>query len=136
MHERADERELLLHAARQLIREPTAKARELRHLEQPVAARVVVVQPVDLCEEGDVLVDAEIAVEAEPLRQIADLRGDATVRPQRIEPEHADRPAIGAQQAAQQADRRRLAGAVGTDQAEHLAARNAQRQVVTATVAP
>ena len=35
--ERAGERQLLLHAARQLAGQPRAERRELRHLEQPVA---------------------------------------------------------------------------------------------------
>ena len=38
VNQRAGERELLLHAAGQLIGEPAAKLRELRHLEQPIAA--------------------------------------------------------------------------------------------------
>src|SRR5437879_2265728 len=40
--------------------------------EQPIAPRRIIAQPVNLGEEGDVLVDAEIAVQAEPLREIAD----------------------------------------------------------------
>ena len=72
--ERARERELLLHAARQPIGQPVAERRELRHVEQPVAPLLVVAEAVDLGEERDVLVDAEVAVEAEPLREVADRR--------------------------------------------------------------
>ena len=54
-----------------------AERRELRHVEQPVAARRVVGHAVDLGEERDVLVDAQVAVEAEALRQVADLGGRA-----------------------------------------------------------
>ena len=46
--------------------------RELRQVEQALAALLVAAQPVDLGEERDVLVDAEIAVEAEALREVAD----------------------------------------------------------------
>ena len=38
VHERAGERELLLHAARQLIGETRPERRQLRQLEQPLAA--------------------------------------------------------------------------------------------------
>ena len=40
--ERAGERELLLHAARQPVGQPVAERRELRHVEQAVAPRLVV----------------------------------------------------------------------------------------------
>ena len=65
--ERAGQRQLLLHAAGEPIREPLPERRQLGHVQQPVAAGVVVVDAVDLGEEGDVLVDAEIAVETESL---------------------------------------------------------------------
>ena len=72
--QRAGQRELLLHAAGELVGEPAAELRELRHLEQAIAPRVEVAHAVDLGEERDVLVDAEIAVEREALRQVADRR--------------------------------------------------------------
>ena len=77
--QRAGQRELLLHAAGQLIGEPPAESRQLRHLEQAIAARVEVAHAVDLREERDVLVDAEVAVEREALRQVADRAGDVAV---------------------------------------------------------
>ena len=79
----------------------------------------------------------EIAVEAEALREVADLGGDRAMLLHRIAAEHADRAGVGVQQPAQQADRGRLAGAVRPDQAEHLAARDVERHArSTATVAP
>ena len=76
VHQRAGQRQLLLHAAGQLVGQPIAKRRQLRQLEQPRApaliARIAHAQAVNLGEERDVLVDAEIAVQAEPLREIAD----------------------------------------------------------------
>ena len=44
--------------------------------------------------------------------------------------EHADPPGVRPQQPAGQADGGRLAGAVGTDQAEHFAARDLERDGV------
>ena len=72
MDQRAGQRELLLHATRQLVGQPRSERRQLRHVEQAVALSLVVADAVNLGEERDVLVDAEIAVEAEPLREVAD----------------------------------------------------------------
>ena len=95
MDEGAGERQLLLHAARQPIGQPRAKRRQLRHLQQPIAPRAVVAQSVDLGEEGDVLVDAEVAVQAESLRQVADRIGEPTVLADWIEVEDTDCAAVG-----------------------------------------
>ena len=48
----------------------------------------------------------------------------------RIATEDADLPGVGRQQPARQPDRRRLTGAVGPDQAEHLAGLDVERQAV------
>src|SRR5688572_29672548 len=50
--------------------------------------------------------------------------------PDRVEIEDANSAGVGVQQPAQNADRCRLARAVRTNQAEHLAAPHAERQVV------
>ena len=121
VHQRARERQLLLHAARQALGQPRPERRQLHHVEQPVPALAVVRHAVDLGEEGDVLVDREVAVEAELLREVAHLRRDRVVLPDRVVAEHADGAAGGLEQPAQQPDRRRLARAVRADEAEHLA---------------
>ena len=78
-----------------------------------------------------------VAVEAEALRQVADLRGQRAMLLDRIEADDADRAGVGVQQPAQQPDRRGLAGAVRSDQAEHLAARAPSNdRPSTASVAP
>ena len=51
----------------------------------------VVAHAVNLGEERDVLVDAEIAVQAEALREIADRVGERAMLADRIDAEHADR---------------------------------------------
>ncbi len=122
MHERAGERELLFHSSGQLIREPRAKSRELRHVEQPIAALSKIAHAVNLREERDVLVDAQIAVQTETLREVADLTGHEPVFADRIATHDAHLAGIGTQQSTQQPNRCRLASAVGTDQTKHLAA--------------
>ena len=67
VHERAGERELLLHASREPVGQAIAEGRELRELQQPFAARLIAAQSMNLGEEGNVLVDAEIAIETEAL---------------------------------------------------------------------
>jgi len=129
VHERAGEGELLLHATGQPVGESSAEGRKLHHLEQTVAPRAVIADAVDLGEERDVLVDAEIAVEAEPLREVADRTGHSTVVANRIEVQHPDAARVGRQQAADETDRRRLACAVGANQAEHFTPLHGQREV-------
>jgi hypothetical protein len=85
---------------------------------------------VDFREEGDVLVDGEIAVEAEALRQVPDRRREAPMIAHWVETEHVDPPGIGTKQTAKEPDRRRLARAVGADQAEHLAPFDVHRHPV------
>ncbi len=124
VHERARERELLLHAAREARREPVA---ERRHAHAARAARRacrrVVAHVVDLGEERDVLVDAEVAVEREALRQVADpARRARAARACGSRPQVVTRAGVGLEQAEHHAQRGRLAGAVRADQAEHLAA--------------
>ena len=93
VHQRACERQLLFHPARQLLGETCAELRQLRQLEQAVPAiangRVAHAEAVNLGEERDVFVDGEIAVQAEPLRQIPERLGHLEVLLHRIAAEHA-----------------------------------------------
>jgi hypothetical protein len=84
----------------------------------------------NLGEERDVLVDAEIAIEAEPLRKVTDRGGDRAVILHRIVAENADLTRIAVQQPAEQPDGGGLTGAVGTDEAEHLTAVHLERHVL------
>ena len=104
VHQRAGQRELLLHAARQLVGQPRAKRRELRHVEQLVAAALVMRDAVDLGKERDVLVNREIAIQAEALRQVADPFGQRAMLPHGVVAEHADATRVDMQQTAHQAD--------------------------------
>ena len=79
VHEGARQRQFLLHPARQAIGAARAETRQLRHVEQAVARGPIMANAVDLGEECDVLVDAQIAVQGEALRQVANLRGDGAM---------------------------------------------------------
>ena len=69
--ERARQRQLLFHPARELAGQAVAERREPRHLQELLAARAVVADAVQLGEELDVLVDGQVAVQREALGQVA-----------------------------------------------------------------
>jgi len=79
-------------------------------------------------EEGQVLHHREVAVEAEALRHVADDAADLLRFLDRIEAGHSGVAFRGHHDGRQQADGGRLAGAIGPDKAENLAAGDAQVQ--------
>ena len=123
VHERAGERQLLLHAAREPIGPARSERRELRHLEQPIAARLCnAAHAVNLGEERDVLVDAtdrrRARTAARDSRRRRSSRGARAIGSR---PSTRTVPPSARQQSAGHADRGRLSRAIGADQAEHLA---------------
>ncbi len=92
VHQRARQRQLLLHPTRQAVRAPRPERRQLRHVEQPVACRLVAPDPVQLRKETDVLVDRQVAVKREPLRQVTHRAGDAPMLADRVVPHHPHVP--------------------------------------------
>ena len=131
VHQRAGQRQLLLHAARQPVGEARAKRRQLRHLEQPVARGARSRGTPWISAKNAMFSSiAQIAVEAEALRQVADRAVTARCSRTGSRPSTRTSPGVAAEQPARQPDRRRLAGAVRADQAEHLARRDLERQAV------
>src|SRR4030095_5458585 len=126
--ERAGERQLLLHPAGQPIGKSRAKRSQLRHRQQLVTSRTIVTYSMHLGEKGDVLVDGQIAIQTETLREIADSLGQRPMRAHRIEAKDPQLARIGMQQSTHQTDRRRLARPVGADEAEHLASHHLEAQ--------
>ena len=86
-----------------------------------------VVKPRD---EEQILFDRQVLVERELLGHVADFALDARAVAPHVETEHRSLPGVGRQQAADHADGRRLAGAVGAEEADDFARRDAQRDVV------
>ena len=120
--ERAGERELLLHAAGELVRETRAERGQLRYLQEAITSRFVVSDAVDFGEEGNVLVNAQVAVQREALREVANHSGDVPMLRDGVPAHDPDRPGVDVEQPAERADRCCLSRAVRTDQAEHFAA--------------
>ena len=103
-------------------------AAQAGHLQRPGDARVALraAHVVDAGEEQQVLRDRQVLVQREALRHVADA-GSSPARSARTmsKPPTVPPPDGRPQDAAQHADRRRLAGAVGSEEAEHRAALDA-----------
>ena len=85
---------------------------------------------VEAGDEEQVLLDRQVLVEREFLRHVADFALDPGAVAPHVEAEHRPLARVGRQQAADQPDRRGLAGAVGAEEADDLARCDAQRDVV------
>jgi hypothetical protein len=80
--------------------------------------------------EFEVLGDGQVLVERETLRHVADLALDLQPFGAQVEAEHRAFSLIRRQQAAHDADRRCLAGAVGAEEADDLALRHGHVDMV------
>ena len=88
-------------------------------------------QVVDAAVEADVLADGEVFVEREALAHVADVALDRFARRVATScPATVARPRRRRQQAGQHPDRRRLAGAVRAEKAEHLAGAHVEGDAV------
>src|SRR6185369_11670751 len=91
-----------------------------------LATRWHVVHPGD---EVEVLADREVLPEREALRHVAHVALDLVALRANVVAEAGSGSGVGRQEAAHQADRRRLAAAVRSEEAEDLAAVRPQREV-------
>ena len=124
------QRQALLPAARERPRELALAVGETQPLERfghPLPTSVHGVEPGD---EAEILLDAEILVEAEALGHVADLALDRPRLPDDVVAETGAAAAVGRQQPAQHADGRGLAAAVGAEEAADLAALDLDGEVV------
>ena len=85
---------------------------------------------IDVGDEIEVLLHREVLVEAELLRHVSDLAADARGVADDVVAEAGAAAAVGHQQAAQHADGRRLAAAVGAEKAADLALRDLEIEPV------
>ena len=106
-----------------------AERRQLRHRQQLIPATLVVADAVDLGKERDVLVDGQIAIQAESLREVSHSLGDRPMVFHGVEAEHAKLACVGVQKPAHQPDGRRLTCAVRADQPEHLALAHVEAEI-------
>jgi hypothetical protein len=132
MQHRAGQRQALLPAAGQLACQKLFLALEGGHAERPGLAlgQRRAAQAVDATEEAQVLAHAEVVVQAEALAHVADpaLHGLGVARD--VDAQDVGAAARRRQQTAQHPDRRRLARAVGPEEAEDLAFFDRERNPV------
>src|SRR5438093_2740063 len=127
----APEAEALLLAAREHGDDPAGDLLELHPLERPShAGGELALQPVDPAVEAQVLLDREVAIEPEGLRHVADDGLDPLGLAGDVDPADRGRPLGRREQAAQHADGRGLARAVGAEDAEDLAGGDVERDAV------
>src|SRR6476620_1495698 len=122
MDQRAAEREQLAHAARQAARRRIAFRLQVHLAQQSLDPRLQFVRrdPVGACKKAQVLEDGQIRIEAESLRHVAKLRPYRVALLPRICPINRCQAGCRMNQSAKHTHRRRLAGAVRTEESENL----------------
>ena len=118
-HQRARERELLLHAPAQPSGQPLGKAIHVEHLQVATSAAVDLVagHAAEVADVADVLADGEVGIEAERLGQIAGVGARLAGRLA----EDFSHAGGRFHDAGENLKRRGLSGAVRSDQSEDLA---------------
>ena len=105
------------------------RAREAQPVERRVDARGAVGHPVHPRDEREVLADREVVPEREPLRHVARAALDLPRLGADVVAQARALAGVGREQPAEHPDRRRLAAAVRSEEAEDLAAPHRQREV-------
>ena len=132
VQQRRRHRQSLLVAAGQLSARQTAERAELELLDRPIDAfaPAPAAQAVRAGEEIEVVAHGKLSVQRILLGDVADSLPRRSASRADIDARHAQLAARSRQQPAQHAKRRRLAGAVGPEQPENLAAANVEIDVI------
>ncbi len=130
--QRAGKTEFLLHAAGQIAGEALRKPGEVGHLQQLGIAAVafLLTDAVQAGVEVEILLDAKVLVEPEPLRHIGDAILDLLRLARHVDAVDNQCPGVRPHQAGDEPDQRGLAGAVGADQSGECTARHLDRHIV------
>ena len=132
--QRADQRELLAHPARELAGRAIEKRSEAGHVEQarPVVLVLRARYPAEVAEELDILGHGERVVQVEPeaLRHVADDGLDCLGLSDDVHAGYPSCSGVGLQHAGEDLQHARLAGTVGPDEPDHLAPSGRDRDPV------
>ena len=128
MQHAGGEREALLPAARQLPGQLVAAVLEPHALQDRPNRLASIPHLVDARDEVEVLEHREVLVEAEALRHVADLAANLVRLADDVVAEALTRARVRLEQAAEHADRRRLAAAVRAEKPADLALGDLQAQ--------
>jgi hypothetical protein len=118
------------HAARVGGQAPVGRLGESEAVQQVRRGLPGIGDVAQLAHQHQVLPAGEDVVHRGELPGQADLLADLRRLRRHVEPGHAGRAAVGVDQRGQDVDRRRLAGAVGSQEGEHRAPFDAERHVV------
>ena len=120
----------LLPAAGEMAGELVAPVRQAEPFEALAHGPSAVLHGVHPRDEVEVLRDAQVLPEAEPLRHVADVAFDRLALADDVVAQARAAAVVGPQQAAEHADERRLAAAVGAEEAADLARADLEVDVV------
>ena len=135
-HQRANQPELLLHAAGKLPRQPRREGRHGAHVQQFAVARRArgVRHALEVGVEVQVLLHAQVFIQAKLLRHVANVRLRSRRHGRRWRAARKrQRARIGAQQPGDDAQQRRFARTVGAEQRRHAPGRHGKRHAVQRT---
>mgnify|MGYP001348806491 CR=1 FL=1 len=120
MHQRAAQRELLLHPAGERAGAPVAERLDLAVDRRDRLVSVLEARAEDGGEELEVLPHAQVRVEREATGHVADAGPDVPEVPDDVAPEHLRPPGVRDEERGEDTEERGLAGAVRADDAEDL----------------
>ena len=129
VHQAAGDLQAPSHAAGVRLHRRVTAVPEVDHLEHLAHPRRddLGVDAVELGVQAEVLLGGEVAVERRVLEHEADVPADGVALADDVEAAHAGGTGRGPGERAQHVDRRALAGAVGAEEAEDLAASDGER---------
>ncbi len=127
-----DQVEPALHATGKILHLVPAAIGKLDGLERLVdpLAQVRAAQPIQFAEDAEILFRAEFLLERDGLRDEAECDPGGGIRGRDCDAVERERPRLGCAQAGDERHQRGLAGAIGPEQAEELAAGDVQRNVI------
>src|SRR5436190_22094573 len=130
MHQRAAEGKLLLHVTGQGGCSPVLERFELGVDRFDLFVLALDRGAEDRRKEGQVFLDAEVRIEREAPCHVADPLAQRAIVADDVETKYRRAPCTGDEQRHEDAKERRLASAVGTDEAEELALLHRNRHVI------
>ena len=130
MEQTSGERQALLPAAREGAGQLLAPAAQAEFIEGSIDGLLALAHAEHARHEIEVLADRKVVPQGELLGHVAHLALDRGAFPEDVESEAGAATAIRRQQAAEHADRGRLAAAVGAEEAVNLALADLQAQIL------
>ena len=130
MHERAREGELLLHATRELPRATVLESFDLLVDRRDDVVALFERRAEDRGEEAQILLDAQVGVEREATRHVADALADLPEVADHVAAKDRRGAGVGYEECGDDPEQRRLAATVGTHEPEQLTSAHVEGHLV------